>query len=495
MQFIDGRKPRFLILLLSGISLLARLLFLGRKSFWIDECLAWGATRLNWLDMTQSVASGTPHPPLAFAVMKMSSLLGGDGEFGLRLLIAVATASAVIPIFRLASRRTTVRGGFWAGMIWAVSPFAVSLGQEAWVYGINIAVSLWFVDFADMAWRGLKKGLIGSLLLGVAGILTQHIFVLSIAAGSVLYFTIDSTERISLKRFIAIPGVLTLLYTPVFLYFSTQFMERNARMAAAGVEMGFDRLFSTQSLSQFFRILAGGMLPEISMNLLDRPRMLTAYTLNAIIVLSLAVWPYFTRMLKPGERRYLWLCLLIPFGLYLTDEPSIRQLSVLWIPFSIASAAVFSRYRWSGITVSLLFLFALIPYYRMEVFPYHRSNWRTAVETVESNAQPEDIVVIIGGKSTAFAWEFYSDSDLERLTPGGNDPFAGDRLDANGEMIRKNVDHEFLLDSLLTRGGHDDVWVILDTWSIPSIHSVKGQHEMVFFLSAGEDMEIALLRN
>lgn len=76
---------------------------------------------------------------------------------------------------------------------------------------------------------------------------------------------------------------------------------------------------------------------------------------------------------------------------------------------------------------------------------------------------------------------------LLALTPNGEDPFAV-------EQMRNRVNAELLLDSLLTRGGHYGVWVILDIWGIPSIYSIKGQHDMVFSLSAGRDMEVALLR-
>ncbi|MEA3265592.1 MAG: glycosyltransferase family 39 protein [Candidatus Fermentibacteria bacterium] len=495
MQLVDESKPRFLIVLLSGISLLTRLLFLGRKSFWIDECLAWGASRMDWHEMIRAVSAGTPHPPLAFVLMKLSSLFAGDGEFGLRFLIAVLVASAVIPVFRLASRRTTVRGGFWAGMVWAVSPFAVSMGQEAWVYGVNLAISLWFADFADLAWRGHRKGFVGAILLGITGILTQHIFVLSVIAGSVLYFTIDPSERVSFKRFIIVPGVLAVLYSPIFLFFSAQFLQRSARMISAGQGLGLSRLLSTQPVSQFFRIFSGGLLPELSSNLLDRPRMLSVYVLNAAMVLFLAVWPYFTRILKKGERRYLWLCLIMPFGLFLTDSPTTRQLSVIWIPIVITSAALFSRYRWLGITVSIFCLFLLVPYYAMEVFPYHRSDWRTAVETVESISQPEDIVVVFGGKSTSFAWEFYSNSDIVCLTPGGGTPFAGSGFDPDGARIRNRVEPELFLDSIYTCGNHRRVWVILDRWGIPSIQGVKGKFAMNFFFLAGDDMEVGLLED
>ena len=129
LSFEENRR-RILILVLFGISLLTRLLFLGGKSLWIDECFAWGAVRQSWIDLPSLVASGTPHPPLAFIIMKISTLLAGESEFGLRLLVAVAGASAVIPVFKLTSRRTTIRGGFWTGMVWAVCPFAVSLGRR-----------------------------------------------------------------------------------------------------------------------------------------------------------------------------------------------------------------------------------------------------------------------------------------------------------------------------------------------------------------------------
>jgi len=471
---------------LSVISLLARLLFLGSKSLWIDECLAWGATRMTWPDMFTAVAAGTPHPPFAFVLIKLSSLLAGDSEFGLRLLVAVAVSSAVVPVFRLASRRTTVQGGFWAGMIWAVSPFAVSLGQEAWVYGVNAAISLWFADIADLAWRGSKKALTGSLVLGIFGILTQHIFVISVAVSCVLYLAVSKEKRIPLRRFLIVPGTLAVIYLPVFFFFSAQFLERGSRLASAGIEAGFGRLFSMQPVSQFVRLFAGGLLPEMSTNLLERPRMFSAYMVNFSVVLFLVIRPFFSRMLEHGDRKYLWLAIIIPFGMFFTDQPGIRQLSVLWIPLSITSAAVFSKLRWSGAVVSAMCILVLVPYYGMKTFPYHRSNWREAVATVESLAEPDGIVVAFGGKSTSLAWEYYSETDMDYLTPSGNLPFAPDRE-------RDRVFPEQLLDSLLESSGHSQVWVVLDVWGIPSIQSIKGSHSFEFYRRISEHMEVALL--
>ncbi len=448
---------------------------------------------MGWLEMCRSVASGTPHPPLAFLLMKLSTLLAGNSEFGIRLLVAITVASAVIPIFRLSSRFTSVRGGFWAAVLWALAPFAVSLGQEAWVYGINIAISFWFIDLADMAWRGSSKAYFGSIILGLLGILTQHIFLIGIAVSAVLYFLVKPESRVSFKKFIAVPLLLAFFYLPIFFSFSEQFAARNTRMASAGLLLGFDRLFSTLPVSQFLKIIQGGLLPDISPNLLDRPRMLVAYAINVVAVLSLAVLPFFSGMLEKRTRNYLWICFLFPLGLFLSDSPTIRQLSILWVPFAITSAAFFKRFRFAGPAAALLCLISLIPYYKMEVFPYHRSNWRTAVETVEANADPEDLVVVFGGKSTSLAWEFYSTSNLKCLTPAGNFPFAGDRVDENGERLRNYVDPVFFLDSIYCAGQEEKVWLIVDSWNTPPISTLNILYEVNYRLQAGVDMEVAFL--
>jgi hypothetical protein len=193
-------------------------------------------------------------------------------------------------------------------------------------------------------------------------------------------------------------------------------------------------------------------------------------------------------MLEPGDRKYLWLAMVIPFGMFFTDQPGIRQLSVLWIPFGITAAAVFSKLRWSGAAVSALCVLALVPYYGMKTFPYHRSNWREAVAAVESEAQPDDIVVVFGGKSTSLAWEYYSETDMDYLAPSGNLPFAPDR-----ERIR--VYPEQLIDSLFEEGGHQQVWVVLDVWETPSIQSIRGCYSFEFYRRISERMEVALLRD
>ena len=88
----------------AAVSLAARLAFIGRKSLWIDEALASGISNMGLGELVQKIATGTPHPPLAFLLIRFSVLLFGSSETGLRVLIALAVASASIPAYRLVRR-------------------------------------------------------------------------------------------------------------------------------------------------------------------------------------------------------------------------------------------------------------------------------------------------------------------------------------------------------------------------------------------------------
>ncbi len=477
---------RIRLTILTSAAVFTRLFLLGRKSLWIDECLAWGASRMEWMDMLNAVSSGTPHPPLSFVLIKLSTLAAGSGEIGLRLFIALVTASAVIPVYRLASRRISEEGGFMAALLWAVAPYSVSLGQECWVYGLNAALSLWFADSADLAWRGSQKAYISAVFLGILGLMSQHIFLLSIMMASVLYFSVPSRERIPFLKFLVLLLFLALVYLPVFLRFREQFAARHHRMVSAGAQIGLERLFSLRPVSEFLRIIPGGILPVLSANLLERPRMLSAYFVNIAVVFSTVILPLlFWRKWKLPGLRFLLPALVIPFVLFIGDDPTARQMAVLWIPVSISSAGLFLRFRWTGPAVLILCCAALVPYYHMKEFPYHRSNWREAVHYVDSIASPGQEVIIFGGKSTALAWEYYSSSDIPIHAHRGRDPFAPD-------SVRADVSPSDYLEEVL-ENSRGDVWIINDIWRAPISGLIDG-FNVCEYRKKGEMMETGLVK-
>lgn len=468
----------------ASVSLAARLVFLGRKSLWIDEALASGVSRMGFGELVQNIVTGTPHPPLTFLLIRLSTLLFGQSEVGLRMLIALAVASASIPVYRLVRRSFGRKPAFWSAMLWAVCPFAVSLGQEAWVYGINASLSLWLLDFADMSWRGSRRALAGFVVIGIAGILTQHVFILSILIAGGFYFAIPPMKRISWKVPAISTGLLLLAYVPVGLFFLGQFRGRSIRIASAGLAGGLRNRLLIRAPSEFFRLLAGGLLPEISQNLLDRPRMLAAYVFNVVLITSMLVRTFVSRDTALRLKIWLLASLLLPISLFLKDDPTIRQLAVVWMPFVLVSGLVFWKHRWSGALVVSLCLLALVPYYSLESFPYHRSNWRAGVETIESLADDSDVVLVAGGKSTAFAWDFYASGNLTRLTPGGNEPFLPD-------LERSPIDVLSVLDSLL--GDHERVWVLVDQWGGTTSASLTEGYALERCIPISPRMEVGLV--
>lgn len=468
----------------AAISVAARLTFIGRKSLWIDEALASGVSSMGLGELVRKIATGTPHPPLAFLIIRLSTLLFGSGEVGLRVLIALVVASASIPVYRLVLRSFGQKPAFWSAMLWAVCPFTVSLGQEAWVYGINASLSLWLLDFADMSWRGSRRALAGFVAIGIAGILTQHIFILSILIAGGFYFAVPPVKRVSWKVPAISTGLLLLAYVPVGLFFLEQFRKRSIRMASAGFASGLGNRLLIRAPSEFFRLLAGGLLPEISRNLLDRPRMLAASVVNVVLITSMLVRTFVSRDTALRLKLWLLVSLLLPFAFFLKDAPTIRQLAAVWMPFILVSGFVFGKHRWSGALVVSLCLVALIPYYSLESFPYHRSDWRAGVETIESLANECDVVLIVGGKSTGLAWDFYASGRLTRLTPGGNEPFLSD-------LERSRIDMNSVLDSLM--GDHERVWVLVDQWGGTTSAALAEGYSLERCIPISPRMEVGLI--
>jgi len=459
------------------------LAFIGRKSLWLDEALASGVGSMGLVELIQKITTGTPHPPLTFLIIRLSSLMFGQTEAGLRILIALMVASASIPVYRLIHRRFGRRAAFWGAMLWAVSPFTVSLAQEVWVYGTNLSLSLWLLDLADLSWRGSRKALRGFILVGIAGLLNQHLFLISILIAGGFYFTIARKDRTSLKVPLISTGLLLLAYLPVGLLFLNQFQARGIRMSMTGFASGFRSGLFDNIQSEFFRLLLGGLLPDVAELVVSiSPWLYAAVFANMVLIVLMLVKTALSA--ETPRRLKIWLsaALLLPLLLFWSDYPGIRQLAALWIPFIFVAGIVFMSYRWAGPIIVSLCTLALIPYYMLDTFPYHRSNWRNAVRIVEFNSRTTpDPVLIIGGKSTRLAWDFYSTHTLTCLTPGGDDPFFPD-------LDRSRIDLVALVDSLLI--DNKGIWLLIDEWGHTRSHDLASTHHLDMCIRVSPAMEV-----
>lgn len=441
-------------------ALAARLAFLGSKSLWADEAYVSGLTSLPLGEAMHLFSEGTPHPGGGMAFLWLSARLFGWSEEGLRLLGALFTASAAAPLFLFLRRRTGTAGAFWATLCWALSPLCVSLGQEAWIYGPMAALSFWAVYSADLAWRGSIPALAGFVAASAAGVLVQSMFLLTVAASAGLYFTLPRTGRTGTARLVSALAAVLAASVPVLLPLGDEMAGRSARMAASGASGPDLPGLLRGSLSAATRLIPGGLLPESWRLMASAPRYLAAFAAG----LSVQAVSFAATIRKPRDARLLiWMATVfaLPFLVFLVDEPSARQFPLAWLAFTCTLAFASSRLRWFGPASSAVCLALLAGYYGMTVFPYHRSDYRSAAASVDSGFSAGDAVVLTGARSMTQAWSFYSRSGAEVLdTTGGNPYLSEEESEPASDPVR-------LADSLLSSGRR--VWVVQDYWGGPAI--------------------------
>ncbi|NLP06225.1 glycosyltransferase family 39 protein [Candidatus Fermentibacteria bacterium] len=447
---------RLCLTALLAISAGTHLLLLGGKSLWADEAYTAGLLDRSFPEAASLFSRGTPHPCGGFFLTWSSASLFGRSEFGMRALVSLLTASSVIPVF-LFLRRHLSRGAFWGALCWAASPWAVSLGQEAWVYGPLAALTAWAIHLADLSWRGSKAALAAFLPIAVAGFLVQHIFVFTAAAALGLYLTIPRGKRASPAAPLLASAVMLASFLAVFLPFTGQFEARAERMAAAGVAgIDFGRVLSGAA-GVFSRLWVGGLIPESLRGALAS-RVSTAVLLAAVALQTPAVLHVLLsrRTLDRGIRIWLGAVLLIPFLIFLRDFPTPRQFPLAALALAFSAAALASRMRLYGPLSAAFCIALLVPYYNLRSFPYHRSDWRGAVALVESRAGSDDLVMLLGAKTALQAWDFYSRSSLDRIAPECRDPYLGDR------EASPRLDPAPIADSAAAEGR--TVWFVQDYW-------------------------------
>ncbi len=471
-----NRRVAIQILALTVLAVAARLLLLGEKSLWADEAYAATLANLPLADACRLFSSGTPHPAGGIVLVWVSSRVFGHSAWGIRMLVALLTASAVIPLFDFTRRRFPA-GAVWASLVWAISPWSVSLGQEAWVYGPLAASSIWAVCLADRAWRGSRPALAGFLAVSVAGFLVQHIFVLSAAAALGLYFTVPRSGRTGIRPLAASAALLCMVFLAGLIPFAGQFRARAARMAAAGAYALDFRRMIVRSPLVFARLWAGGLLPDSWRSLLAHPFPALAATVSAALQSAAVGCAAACRGSSRPHGAWIAAILLVPFVLFLRDDPTPRQFPLAWLATAVGVAALSARWRWAGPAVVLLCASMALPYYRLDTFPYHRSDWRGAVELVEERAGEGSIVVLAGAKTAGQAWDFYARRDLARLVPECPDPYLGD-LGSAGRM-----DPAVLLDSLADAGR--EVWLVQDYWGGPGAFEMAGSRPVLFDSTLG----------
>jgi 4-amino-4-deoxy-L-arabinose transferase-like glycosyltransferase len=205
------------------------------------------------------VSRSLDHPFLSIYVVKLSGVLFGTSDFGLRVLHVLAGAATVVPVFLLGRRVFSEQAGLWAAGLLAVDQFHVSWSR---VFMPEVLVlllgSLAILQFLRVLERGSTTGyaLLG-VLLGLAYLAKEPGLLLVPVLWIYLLVTPEHRRVLLGWRWYLAHGVFLLVIGPDVVWNLTQLTEsylyRDAALLAQGIQVSLKPL--SLYLGELFRVV------------------------------------------------------------------------------------------------------------------------------------------------------------------------------------------------------------------------------------------------
>jgi mannosyltransferase len=169
-------------LLAAGTAIVLGLLFLGRKSIWVDESFSH-----EWSAKTFREQVNGDHW-LYYATLKSWRAVAGDSEFAMRLPAVFAAGLAAAALVVLGRRLLDPLSALLAGLLFATNPFVVTWSQQARGYTIFLLLTILSTIALERALEratiqrwGLYAGLLGlTMVWQVFGVLLVPVHVVAV---------------------------------------------------------------------------------------------------------------------------------------------------------------------------------------------------------------------------------------------------------------------------------------------------------------------------
>ena len=135
-NWVEQHPFAALVALETLLALALGLLFLGDKSFWLDEATTARLVELDWASLRSELGDTQTNQALYFIALKIWAGIGGEGEFWLRSFSALSAAAAIPAIALLGRSLFSARVGAIAGLLLALNPVFLTYAQEARGYSL-----------------------------------------------------------------------------------------------------------------------------------------------------------------------------------------------------------------------------------------------------------------------------------------------------------------------------------------------------------------------
>src|SRR5690349_4655311 len=402
--------PRMRAALISGITALAaalRLLYLGKKSPWLDEIVSVSIARLDPVGFRNVVLSWELNEGLYYTLLRNWMHLG-QGEFFIRLLSLLPSVAAIPFVYLLGRRLASEKAGLVAALLLAVNAFDVRYAQEARAYSLFaflVVLASWF--FVRCLDAPHKRGNWAGLVMAVALGMYAHFF-----AGLMLpVFWLAAAQRkrgFPWKPFLSSSGIMVALAIPILLFVATK-------------NRGQVGWVQTTRWKDFF---------ALATLLSGRGGLVLLLICAASLILALA------RLIGLPERAgrqavwgeaLVWMWLVLPAAMTTTislfKPMFVSRYFIFCLPASallVATGLTMIRPRWLLAPVLLaimaLSLRGVAEYYRSGFDPPEQ-DWRGAVHYMLSRTEPGDAVLFYHPLAR-LAYEYYRERWPQYPAPG-----------------------------------------------------------------------------
>lgn len=440
---------------LIGLALALRLYRLTAQGFWVDELFTVKAVRhLRTVDAGHFFAD--LHGPLYNGLAALlAPLLPGEW---LRLLSACFGALAVWPVHAWARRMAGPGSAALAGLLAAISPFALWYGQELRNYSLVLLLAPACLLAAE-GWReagGPRRGaFIAFVLVAWLGLLANLSFLLFLVGlGLAIIVGAGQARRRILWRLLAAAGLVMLLCLPWLLSFVDQMAPQRLVTAAPAWDeapLRGETTFTPLALPYtVFTLLAGysygPSLEELHQGAGAALRAhLPALALAGVVLGGLLVAGFLA--LAPRRRLEFAIIIIVTLGLasFLAVRNfkvyNVRYVSMLWplLLWLLVQGLMGLRVRGLRLVASLLvagvLLTALAQHYWASA--YAKEDVRAAASAMASAGGEEPILVAVVGET--FAHYYSGSAPLGMLWPGMGPAQIRAKVEAFGAPARLRV--------------------------------------------------------
>lgn len=455
-------------------------LYLGAKSFWLDEVFSIAFVDSSWSQLWEIVIQREPNMSLYYVLLKIWVMAFGDSEFAARSLSVIFAVAGVIMTYAVGVRLFNMLTGLTAGFILAVNAFFISYAQEARSYMLLLLLITFSMYLFIRAIEMQRFRYYIALGLTNALVLYCHFLGFFVLIAQVMSLVFLPPGTIRWRRIITSAILTASLTAPLSFFILTHGTSAMGMITHPSLRGVFDLFMNFTGnggrllLMSYFVpcFLSFAIFVRISVSF-KKSEILWRYALLFFWLFVPILSVYLISLFKPFFfiNRYLFACL-----------PALVIL---------AGAGLLSfRYKaLQVIAASLLICLSLYTVFDV-YYPQKKEDWRSATRLVVQNAKAGDAILFYGTPAL-IPFEYYYGK-----MNGGTDtlvsvyPFPFGTPIGISYLTKESDPSESMLESLPER--YNRLWVVLShdihegqkRDSRPIIHKIEMKYinrENIFF--------------